>query len=306
MMSAIRTTLVGIAIWSCTCLAAGAQNQVPVFRTSKDSADYFTTQKLISDLFSQKPEQRSGSNLDSLMQLQMKRRQTSMVGYRYVYEPSRDYTSLDDLVSGRIAPAQVTRLSVENISDGELPAIVTSCAGLESIEFVNTRLTRLPGELRKLRKLTQVRIMNNHASKQFKLSRNKHIRFLTIRGDQPGKLPSRYTRLRRLDSLDLSRNLLSYFPNIPRRLKRLSLSENDLTLDGLKIRGRKKLEVLAMRHNKVRILPGEFSKLPELRKLNMQFNQIEGVEEGIAGLHKLEELSLYENKLRFIPEVISA
>lgn len=304
MMSAIRKTLFGITLIWCSHSVVYAQSQVPVFRTRQDSADYFTTQKLISELFARKPEDRASTNIDSLMQLQMKRRQTSMIGYAYVYQRSDGYTSLDDLVNQRTRPAQVTRLSIENIGDGELPDVVLKCVGLESVEFVNTHLTRLPRELRKLKKLTQVRVLNNRSQSQFRLSRNKHITFLTIRSNEPGKLPSRYNKLRRLDSLDLSRNLMSQFPNIPRRLKRLSVSENDLTLEDLRIRGTKKLEVLAMRHNKVRVLPGEFRKLPKLRKLNLQYNLIEDVGEGIAALQKLEELSLYENKLRFIPEVI--
>lgn len=282
-------------------LSASAQEIIPVFKTKSDSVAYFTNQTAMRN---HDPLAPKFVRMDSLWEVQQRIIRTGILGWKYTYKPDPTFVSLEDLIAGNVAAENVRKLSVSYSDNKKLPAIVWKCSNLEEIEFINTRIQKLPRQLNKLNELHAIELYNNRPSGRLKLSSNKNVTFLKLRSDQPHKVPLNYKKFKALDSLDLSRNFLTQFPVIDhnKELRQLVLTDNNITLENWKVRPNGNLECLYLRRNKIEVLPEAIGNLTALKKLSFNYNEIREVHNSIARLQNLEELSFYQNRLTSIPE----
>lgn len=291
---------------------ASAQQSVPVFKSVTDSLAFSRVQVMLSETreLLSKAEGRSRDSLvhqqQSLMAEQMKILSQGVLRFRYVFQPSAGMTSYEDLVrSGD--PSRITTLTISGNNRRELPDSLFMCTNLEELELVNWKLDKLPRKLNRLTKLRQVTILNNQPTSQLKLSRNKAIKVLTIRGDDGNeKLPTKYRQFRNLETLDLARNYSTRFPNVRgcRHISKLQLTFNNLTLEDLRGRQPRSLMELNLSNNKISAVPASITSFHNVKKLNFNNNQVETVSDAIKSLYNLEEISFYKNKLKSIPEGI--
>ncbi len=295
------------------------QQSIPVFADKRDSADYFLISEAIQKIFKkgQSGAGDDGSNstrnltdneyrkFDSLVHLQATFRD-KIVGYRVIYEASKNFTSYQDLKEGKVKPEAVTQLSFADNKLSALPEEIYQCQQLRELELVNTSVKRLGKELSRLPRLQSVYVYNNNISGKLKLRKNVTVTKLVLRGIRGENLPRSYRNFKSIDSLELSRNIdMTSFPRISRNrtLIKLSLIENNLTLNDLK-NGSSSLQEINLQKNKIEKVPLCISKFPNLRKLGLNYNLITYIHPAIGSLKKLESLSLYQNKLTSIPKGI--
>ena len=217
-------------------------------------------------------------------------------GFRYIYKPS--YTMLDDVHEDSIATCQNLTIS----GHASMPKRLYAFQNLRTLELLDMKLNKLPRKLKKLPNLVLLKVYNNESRKSLSLARNKGIKSLTI-GSSP--IPKKFKRYKLLERLDLSRNNLTSFPNIEgcKKLKELSLRENKLTLDDLTGTS-SNLESLELQQNIIKSIPSSIQRFPELKKLVLNYNQIDFIDPAIAKLTELEQLGLYENQLGAIPSAL--
>lgn len=282
------------------CSNALGQEAIPVFKTKSDSITYVTNQNAMRN---HDPLSPRIIRMDSLWEVQQRILKTGILGWKYVYRPNASFVSLDDLIAGRVNVSDVRKLSISSYEGKKIPSIVWKCAALEEVEFIDTKIQKLPRQLNKLQKLHAVELYNNKPSGRLKLTRNDRVTFLKIRSDKPNKVPIDYKKFKALDSLDLSRNFLTEFPGINhnKQLRQLVLTDNNITLNNLRLKQNENLQCLYLRRNKIEILPEAIGKLTGLKKLSFNYNEIREVHDGIGRLQNLEELSFYQNKLTAIP-----
>ncbi|MCI0750545.1 MAG: leucine-rich repeat domain-containing protein [Flammeovirgaceae bacterium] len=296
----------------CFCLLLSSfdsfsQHRQPIFKTSQDSIQFEKINAQVIELY------KAGGliktqKLDSLREQQFNLLENRVKGFRYVYEPSKDFTSYSDLKSGKAKPTEITRLSLDGKSDNyagkELPAEIYLCSRLKELQILNTRIEILPKKLATLPLLKHIEIFNNHPGRKLKLGKNPILTQFILHSST--HLPKSYKKISRLDSLDLSRNNLTLFPDVSKnkKLTKLVLFENSLSTFHSK--GSKYLKELNIRNNKYSAIDNSISRYPELKKLTANNNAISHVDEAISQLKNLEQLSFYQNKLPSIPSALYA
>lgn len=278
------------------------QDATPLFKSSADSVAYYNNQ---SAMLQYNPLASKRTRMDSLWNVQQNILKNGILGWQYVYKPDKTFVQFHE-INPHTNTADIKKLSISDFDGKNLPAKIFECVNLEELEFVNTRIEKIPKRLNRLKKLHSVELYNNRPAKKLRLSRNVHITFLKVRSDRPGKTPANYRKFKALDSLDLSRTFLTEFPIIDKNahLRQLVLTENNLTLEHIKIKPNENLQALFLRKNKIRVVPSEIGQFQALKKLSLNFNEIVSMDDGISGLQNLEELSLYQNKLTAIPKSV--
>jgi len=282
-----------------------AQSQSPIYKTSDDSVKITQLTSRINELTST-PGTLHLPMVDSLRSALRIMQLRGIIGFRYKFEPDRSFTSLSDVLEGKVQPEKVKKLSITENPTRRLPAIIYQCKSLEALELLNTRLQKVPGRLKKLRHLKSLRIYNNVSSKRLRLATNQSVSFLKIRSSNGQVVPLSYRKLKNLDTLDLSRCNLDRFPDIKenRKLKQLLLGENRLNLKDLGKISNPLLEHLGLHRNHIDTVPPTIANFPALKKLVLNYNNISEVDKAFKSLKNLEELGLYSNKLKSIPEPI--
>lgn len=289
-----------------SALVSAAQSVAPVYRSREDSVAIAEVQKHLTVLNLTSAEDASvRRQRDSLMRLNMRMMSEGIVRYRTIYKSDPAFTSYKDLVTTRKVSSTRT-LSIDGRGRSTLPDSIYLCANLEELELVNWKLSRLPAQLKSLKKLQAISLLNCTSNEPLRLPRNKTIKELVIRAEEPASLPTKYRRLRALSVLDLSRNGMTSFPRTKgcRNLNRLLLTHNALSLDDLAGRQSKSVVDLNLNGNKIASVPAAIGSFTSLRKLNLANNRISDVDDGLGNLKHLEELSFYKNKLKTIPEAV--
>lgn len=286
------------------CTTALSQVRKPIYRSKADSVHLATIQKSIQDFTVTKSM--TASTYDSLVKLESRLREEVITGYRFIFLPNEKFTSLDDLLSEKIRPSEVTRLSIHRYPHTRIPGLVRKCTHLNELELVESSIHKLPRWLRKLSNLKTIHIYNIHPGRPIVLAKNPVITKLRIRGVGPGNVPRNFARLRSLDTLDLQGNNLSEFPDLGRnqKLQQLLLTDNNLTLDHFKTSPLPSLKHLSLQKNKIKRVPGELAKFTHLKKLVLNYNEIDSIDLQLGLLDSLEELALYSNKLQSVPMAI--
>jgi Leucine-rich repeat (LRR) protein len=240
--------------------------------------------------------------LDSVKNLYASLREQAIVRYRILYKSSEDFTPYDSLYLIHDL-CKVKRVSIANLQMNVLPSILLRCDSLQSIELVNCSIRKIQKQINQLLRLTSITILNNRYGRPLRLRKNDRITSLTIHGDHARALPRSYHTFKALETLDLSNNVLTKFPNGAaqnKKLKELSLQHNELTLQG-KLKLHPNLEKLALQHNRIEQVPKQITHFPNLTRLSFNHNRITDVAPEIHNLKKLKHLSFYNNRLTSIP-----
>lgn len=278
------------------------QEKHPIFSNENDTYQYASLQNQMTTLF-QFLNNVTNIKRDSIMgiithtRIQMDQLAKKAISYRYNFKPS--FLNINNLDADSIT--SVVQLTISGKT--AIPDKLYACENLQRLELVDTHIKRIPNKFRKLVKLKELKIYNNVSSRSLKLSHNRSIESLKI---SSANSPKKYRRFKGLNRLDLSKNNLVHFPNIRgcKRLKELSLSENNLTLTDLSRFSSSTLEALELQQNSIQSIPSSIDHFPNLKKLVLNYNQIEFIDPAVSKLIKLEQLGLYENKLGSIPPAL--
>ncbi|KAK7501988.1 hypothetical protein BaRGS_00006740 [Batillaria attramentaria] len=179
------------------------------------------------------------------------------------------------------------------------------------VDFSSNNLEMLPPQMRRLTSLQTLILSNNpliHAQLR-QLPVLTALQTLHMRNTQRtlSNFPTGLDTLTNLQDVDLSCNALPRVPEALYKLeslKRLNLSDNEITELSLMIDVWVNLETLNLSRNKLTALPVSIHKLTSLRKLYLNCNQLdfEGIPPNIGKLHDLEIFSAAKNNLEMIPE----
>lgn len=289
----------------CMPVIVAAQIAQPVYRSKADSASYNQLQRRLTALMT--PGESAGTRtIDSLREALFKMREVAIIRMTYRYQPTPDYTPLADIIDGSADPRNVKQLSLVGWQGEALPKEIYQCTSLERLEIIEGSFKKLPRKLNRLGSLERVAIYSHKSGQRLRVAKNRHVRYVVFRGDNPEALPKNFKHFKKLDTLDLKRNGLTSFPAIHknRNLKQLVLSENDLDLKSDRIRPNAALQHLVLQRNKIESIPASLTGFPKLKKLVLNYNQINAVSPELGKLANLEELGLYQNKLTDIPAVV--
>lgn len=280
------------------CNSAWGQQRVPVFGTSVDSSAYAKTEELFYEAIR---NPRYSARIDSLSKALANLRQKA-IRYRTLYRSTSFFTSYDKRPEDLKA---ITRLSLADYKGKSLPDTLFLMTNLQELELVNTQIRKLPARLNELKALKKITLLNNRPRGRVRLSKNSTIKTLAISDDEVDRRPRSYRNLLELQVLDLSRNNLNRFP-FPKggkKITRLVLTENQLTLNDLR-KSLPKLEDLVLTSNKIVTVPPAIGQFTALKKINLNANQITSLPPEIGKLQKLEQLNLYKNSLTSLPKEI--
>ncbi|XP_035825487.1 protein flightless-1 homolog isoform X3 [Aplysia californica] len=179
------------------------------------------------------------------------------------------------------------------------------------VDLSSNNLETLPPQMRRLTSLQTLILDNNpliHAQLR-QLPVLTALQTLRMRNTQRtlSNFPTGLDTLTNLQDVDLSYNNLTRVPEALYKLsslKRLNLSDNEISELSLMIDVWTKLETLNLSRNKLTALPTSLHKLVSLKKLYLNGNQLdfEGIPPNIGKLHELEVFSASKNSLEMIPE----
>ncbi len=286
------------------CLAfaeSEAQTQQPIFKDKADSIEYDGLFQKIIKVYgvmgtANEKQRDSLAAVAKYWNERQERLREKVVGYRWVYSPS--HPLLDEaLVQNRDS---VTAITLTKLA--ELPPELFQFKNLTKLELIDCRISKLPRQLSRLKKLERVSVFTDRSGKRLKLAPNKTVKTLVVGST---RLPKRYGAFKALHRLDLSRNNLTDFPNMKgcKKLKELSLRENLLTLEDLNARS-SILEVLELQKNKIRVVPAAIAQFPNLKRLVFNYNPIESVSDKMSRLQRLEQVGFYSNQLKEVPQAL--
>jgi Leucine-rich repeat (LRR) protein len=274
--------------------------EVPVYRSPEDSIKLAEIDHRIEAAYNVAgtPE----DVLDHLLTLREKISQEGILRFRRVYYPDEGMVSWDSLSHVRDL-TQVLAITLEGKSLKRLPRKVLACRNLQALELVNCRIARIQS-LKKLRSFKTLTILNNTGTRPLRFAQNKTITTVTIHGERSASLPLSFKNLPNLRKLDLSECDLTSFPSgiyRNRKLEELQLQNNRITLENDRLKPLPSLLRLGLQHNLIRVVPSGISNFHNLRRLNFNHNKIVEVAPAIGLLKKLEYLSFYNNALTSIP-----
>jgi leucine-rich repeat protein SHOC2 len=193
----------------------------------------------------------------------------------------------------------------------QLPSVVTRLTALVDLQCHWNQITHLPPGMSRLVRLATLNVSINRISdlptsmsrltrlRNLELSHNEFrhlpdcicdgmqesLEVLLASGNLLKALPTRFTRLAALQSLDLGSNRLL---GLPTSIERLS-----------------SLRVLSVRNNAMKTLPSKMRGLKLLREVNCSLNRLTSIG-GLTALGSLERLFCWKNKLDSFPETVSA
>ncbi|XP_064101883.1 protein flightless-1-like [Macrobrachium nipponense] len=222
------------------------------------------------------------------------------------------HNNLGEIPEGLEEAKSLLVLNLSNNDIEEIPAqVFVNCTDLLYLNVGDNRLETFPPQIRRLVHL-QTLILNNNPLTHFQFRQLPSLlalQTLHMRCTQrtPANLPSHLDALVNLADVDLSHNSLCIFPDCLytlRNLKRLNVSDNEISEVGASIENWPKLEVLNLCRNNLTSLPSQICKLENLRRLMVNENQLdfEGIPSGIGKIVALEVFSAAHNQLEMIPE----
>lgn len=297
-MRGIWIILLLIAQSGCIAQTTFAIQEMPVFKTSADSARYA---QVNLDLRLVLSDRDNVKNIDSLMSQLRWLTENRVIGQRKIYLGSPGFITSDSLrtMSDFSGVHHVTVSEMKR-----MPKEVWHCKNLQTLELLNTKIRKL-GKLNKLPKLTAIHVLNNTPRGKLRFSKNVTAKQLFIRADESGHLPVNYKNLFHLEKLDLTSCALTRFPTglaANKHLKEIILNSNSIQLSNSKIELLSTVEKLALQRNKLESVPEQIKNLPNLKQLTLNHNSIRHVDLALGDLTYLEQVSFYRNKLTQIPE----
>jgi Leucine-rich repeat (LRR) protein/serine/threonine protein phosphatase PrpC len=193
----------------------------------------------------------------------------------------------------------------------EMPPVVARLTGLVELQCHWNLLTKVPAALARLTRLATLNLSINRIAelpaslarltnlRNLELSHNEFARLpecicdgmaaslevLLATGNLIKVLPTRFTTLAALNTLDLGSNRLLGLPSSVERLTAL--------------------RTLSVRNNAMRALPSKLRGLKQLREINCSLNRLTSLG-GLPAVGSLERLFCWKNKLDTFPDSISA
>lgn len=287
-------TLIFALFWS---LSAIAQQQLTIFEKKSDSVAFEGLQSAFQ--LAMKASNRKA--MDSLSSLVSRFLQQHPYHIRIVYRPNARYTQYGALAKVTSLDS-ISKLSVNGRGRRTLPDSIYLLSNLERLELINFKLRKIPRKLFQKTNIKQLTILNNFPTRRLRIAKSNKLTKLTIHGDEDGMLPTRFRHFPRLDTLNLSNNDLTYFPDVARltSLRFLNLGANKITLEGKTLLP-PNLVSLDLSRNLIKVVPKSIGNAAGLLNLDFANNQIEWLEPGLSRCKSLERLSFYRNKLRSLP-----
>ena len=203
----------------------------------------------------------------------------------------------------------ITNTSLETLGDG-----ISNLVLLEDLDLGSNKITRLPNDLHQLVNL-----------KYLSLDRNFNLGFIPENiGDLSNlerlifsscnihHIPASIFKLKKLKLLYLKHNKIETLPekwSSLQTLKTLHLSYNNIAWVPPGLFTLPALETLAIDHNQLGTANFKDRQQPmaglvNLKKLDLQYNQLEKIPFDFGTLQKLEEVSLYNNRINELPPSI--
>lgn len=282
-------------------IRAQETGQVPIFRNKKDSIDFAQLEAVLETITRKAAAIQNFGTIDSTYRVRRKFLEGKDFFYRWKFRQDGSYTPYQQLrfIANKDS---ITRISVLGNGRRRLPDSIYRYKNLKNLELIDFKLRRLPRKL----KVQVLVIYNNFPSKPLKLSKNKTIGLLTIRGDEQGMLPKKYNKLKNLHTLTLSRNNLKVFPNIEgcTELRALNLNNNSICAIDPAIAQLPLLENLSLYKNEVKEIPEVMYAMHSLRVIDLYYNHISKVSPAMKNWKNLEILYLSNNEMYSIPNEI--
>ena len=209
---------------------------------------------------------------------------------------------------------QMDRLRTLNLSGNRfatVPPAIGDLTALVTLGLGDNQLTTLPPELGQLRQLVSLDLSGNRLTAlPPELKRSLILRHLNLSANQLKNLPAGLDALPHLDSLDLSGNQLTGLSDpavdleqvaqLPRRLRQLNLSDNQLTAVPPVVT-QFRLEVLNLSRNQLTDLPPDLDQQKILKHLDLSHNQFSDIPPVLSRLRPLLFLDLRGNPLTACP-----
>ncbi|HEX8331776.1 MAG TPA: hypothetical protein VF622_04095 [Segetibacter sp.] len=143
----------------------------------------------------------------------------------------------------------------------------------------------------------------------FEIGSLKNLAFLDASSNQLSNLSNSFSKLKKLEEINLQGNRFDTFPqsltNLS-NLKKVDLSYNVLAYIPEDIKHLKHLQNLHIESNKLKSLPSTLGSLNSLKFLKVSRNQLEHLPLSFGTLRNLDTVYLDDNKLQDLPEPLSA
>jgi len=270
----------------------------PYFESPKDSVAYAQIGSQFKEAFKTKNvDKRIIDSLTSILGALEKK----IISRKFYYQPSDEFTAWEKVVESTMYD-EVKLISFSSTSYTSLPTEILKCKNLEAIEFVNTRIHKLPKELSRLERFHTLVVYDSKVD--FKIAKNARLQTIIVRG---GKNQNRFKQIANLEKLDLSRCGLTELPkklHKNKKLKELLLNENLVDLSKTKIKTNYRVVKIELQQNKLKEIPQTIAKFPYVKTLVFNGNEINHISPAVGTLVNLEQLGLYKNNLTSLPEAL--
>lgn len=197
---------------------------------------------------------------------------------------------------------EILNISRNDLTEDSFPSSMKHLESLLEIDAYSNKLTCFPKSLRKLRKLSRLKLAKNSIKTVDGLEKMKRLTLLVL-DDNEIEMLSRdfYTHLRKLEVLHLTRNVLRELSGdikTMRNLKELDVSDNALTVLPIEVFGLPHLDFLNASNNRISRLPTDVLKGKHnnrLSAIDLSGNTLVKFPEHL--LHLTHSLDLSRNKV---------
>ena len=212
---------------------------------------------------------------------------------------------------------------IENLGESIFPDVEMSSAdnsdedfkgnmfgGLETLDLHGNRLSTVPQGIRRLENLTIVNLSKNKLDNKCIaiISQVHSLRELRMTENAlEGMLDSSISKLRRLEILDLSKNMISALPDglgVLSTLHTVLLAGNRITSLPLTLLASTALAVLDLSRNRLTgTLMSDDTTLPFLKSLDVSHNALTSIVDGPVSIPSLQTFNVAENRLKTLPDL---
>jgi len=202
-----------------------------------------------------------------------------------------------------------TELDLSRMGLTKVPGEIGQLTRLTELRLYNNKLTELPGEIWQLTSLTELYLFNNQLTAlPGEIGQLTRLETFSLPSNQLTELPGEIGQLTSLTGLYLFNNQLMALPveiGQLTRLTELHLENNQLTALPGEIGQLTRLTALVLLNNQLTELPVEIGQLTSLRELYLNNNELTALPGELGRLEELKDLGLEGNPLESPgPEVV--
>jgi len=192
-----------------------------------------------------------------------------------------------------------------NLDYNDIKDINVTFPYLKSLSLEGTNLKYIPRSVTNIKTLENLKIDNIESIDEH-IGNLINLKSLVLDASD-GKIldiPSNFSKLQKLQKLDLRYNYFTKIPSVIFKLKNLkSLEMYDCKVTKIpkEIENLKSLEILSLGNNKINDIHENIGKLSNLKELYLGGNKIKLLPTGIADLKKLNLLDISDNPIKNLP-----